>query len=77
MVLKNPWRNTMDEKIMILMIGVLMGIGLGSYFTAIAKPQKQWSELTEREKKIRTWFLSIAAVLLISGIVVLFLYKNN
>lgn len=58
-------------------LGGILGVGLGSYFTAIAKPQKQWSELTEGEKKIRVWFLSIAIVLLISGVVVLFLYKDN
>ncbi len=59
----------------IFIIGALIGIGLGSYFTALAKPQKQWSELTEREKKIRIWFLSTAMILLMGGVVVLFLYN--
>ncbi|MEJ2614383.1 MAG: hypothetical protein P8Z35_05470 [Ignavibacteriaceae bacterium] len=60
----------------IFILGAMIGIGLGSYFTAIAKPQKQWSKLTKGEKKIRIWFLSTAIILLISGVVVLFLFKE-
>lgn len=65
------------DKWIIFILGAIVGIGLGSYFTALAKPQKQWSELTEGEKKIRIWLLSIAIVLLVIGVVVLFLYKND
>lgn len=65
------------DKWIIFILGAIVGIGLGSYFTALAKPQKQWSKLTAGERKIRIWFLSIAIVLLIIGVVVLFLYKND
>lgn len=60
----------------IFILGALIGIGLGSYFTAMAKPQKQWSELTKGEKKIRLWLLSIAMILLFGGVVVLFLFRE-
>jgi len=60
----------------IFILGAIIGIGLGSYFTALSKPQKQWSELTGGEKKIRIWFLSIATILFISGVVVLFLFNE-
>ena len=36
----------------IFILGAIIGIGLGSYFTAMAKPQKQWSELTKNENVI-------------------------
>lgn len=57
----------------LLFLGVIVGIGLGSYFTALAKPQKQWSELTEREKKIRKRIYAVAILLFIIGVVVLLL----
>jgi len=58
----------------LFILGVIVGIGLGSYFTAMARPQKPWSELTEREKKIRIWLFSIGILFLILGVVVLYLY---
>ena len=64
------------DKWIIFMLGAIVGIGLGSYFTVLAKPQKQWSELTEGERKIRIWLLSIAIVLLVIGVVVLFLFRK-
>ena len=66
----------MDKWIIFILSGII-GVGLGSYFTTIAKPQKQWSELTKGERKVRIWLLFIAIVLLISGVVVLFSYKND
>ena len=60
----------------LIILGIMVGIGLGSYFTAIAKPQKPWSELTEKEKKIRLWFFAIAILFLIIGVVVLYLYRK-
>jgi hypothetical protein len=61
----------------IFILGAIVGIGLGSYFTALAKPQKQWSELTEGEKKIRIGFFAVATLLLIIGVVVLFLFQTS
>jgi len=58
----------------LFILGVIVGIGLGSYFTAMARPKKPWSELTEREKKIRIWLFSIGIPFLIFGVVVLYLY---
>ena len=59
---------------MLIILGAIVGIGLGSYFTALARPQKQWSELTEREKKIRIGLFAVATLLFISGVVVFFLF---
>jgi hypothetical protein len=61
----------------IFIIGAIVGIGLGSYFTALAKPQKQWSELTEREKQIRKVLFAVGILLFITGVVVLFLFQNS
>ena len=60
----------------IFIIGAIVGIGLGSYFTALAKPQKQWSELTEREKQIRKILFAVGILLFITGVVVFFLFQN-
>ena len=61
---------------MLIILGAIVGIGLGSYFTALARPQKQWSELTEGEKKTRIGFFAVATLLLIIGVVVFFLFKR-
>jgi len=61
----------------IFLLGAIIGIGLGSYFTALAKPQKQWSELTVKEKKIRKVLFAVGTMLLITGVVVLFLFQNS
>lgn len=58
----------------LFILGAMVGIGLGSYFTAIAKPQKPWSELTRKDKKIRIWLLSVGILSLIVGVVVLYSY---
>jgi len=50
-----------------------IGIGVGSYFTSLAKMHKPWSELTEREKRLRIGLLITGVILLISGIVVFIL----
>jgi accessory gene regulator protein AgrB len=60
----------------ILALGIIIGMSLGSYVTALARPQKQWLELTGKEKKIRMWVITAAVVLLICGVVIGFLnYK--
>ncbi len=61
---------------MLIILGAIVGIGLGSYFTALARPQKQWSELTEGEKKIRIGFFAVGTLLLIIGVVVFFLFNG-
>jgi accessory gene regulator protein AgrB len=57
----------------IFVFGAIIGIGLGSYFTALAKPQKQWAELTEKEKKVRKRIFAVAILLFFIGVVVFFL----
>jgi len=52
-----------------------IGIGVGSYFTSLAKMHRPWSELTEREKRWRIGFTVTGVILLISGIVV-FIVRN-
>ena len=60
----------------IFLLGAIIGIGLGSYFTALAKPQKQWAELTVQEKKIRKVLFAAGTMLFFSGVVVFFLFQN-
>jgi len=59
----------------IFLLGAIVGIGMGSYFTALARPQKQWSELTVKEKQIRKVLFAVGILLFITGVVVLFLFQ--
>lgn len=52
-----------------------VGIGVGSYFTSLAKLNKPWSELTEGEKRLIIGLLIAGVILLLIGIVV-FILKN-
>jgi len=58
---------------MIPLLTFFIGIGVGSYFTSLAKMHKPWSELTEREKRLIIGLLIAGVILLISGIVVFIL----
>lgn len=52
---------------------IIIGIGIGLYFGLISKTQKPWSELTEKEKKMRIAIMFTLAILVIAGVVVSFL----
>ena len=52
------------------MIGVAVGLIAG----LLSVKQKSWSELSEKEKKIRISLIAIAGVLLVAGIVMLLVY---
>ena len=54
-------------------LGIIIGIGIGLYFGLISKTQKPWSELTEKEKKMRIAIMFTLAILVIAGVVVSFL----
>jgi hypothetical protein len=57
-------------------VGFLLGLAVG--FTggiAIARQSKPWSEMTERERRMRTGLIVAGAVALAAGIVTLFLVK--
>jgi len=47
-------------------IGIAIGLGVG-------RRQKPWSELTQKEKRIRIGLIAAGGVLLIAGVVVLLL----
>jgi len=49
---------------------IIIGIGIGLYFGLISKTQKPWSELTEKEKKMRIAIMFTLAILVIAGVVV-------
>lgn len=51
-------------------IGLVIGMAIGF---AAGRKQKPWSELTEREKKIRIGTIAGLAILVVAGIVVFFL----
>ena len=49
-------------------IGIFTGLAIG---LAVGRRQKRWSELTQKEKKIRIGLIAAGVVLLAAGIVVL------
>lgn len=48
-------------------MGIVVGLAIG--FIITRGKQKSWSELTEREKKIRIWLIGAGVVLLAAGVV--------
>jgi uncharacterized membrane-anchored protein YhcB (DUF1043 family) len=57
-------------------IGIVIGIGIGTYFTSLIAKQKPWSGLSEQEKKIRIGLTVTGGILFILGIVTFFLYNK-
>lgn len=51
-----------------------MAIGFSAGFAA-GRKQKPWSELTEKEKKIRIGMIVACAVALVAGVVAFFLVR--
>ena len=49
-------------------IGIFTGLAIG---LAVGRRQKPWSELTQKEKRIRVSIVAAGVVLLAAGIVVL------
>ena len=49
-------------------IGIFTGLAIG---LAVGRRQKRWSELTQKEKKIRIGLVAAGVILLAAGIVVL------
>jgi hypothetical protein len=49
-------------------IGIFTGLAIGF---AVGRRQKPWSELTQKEKRIRIGLIAVAVVLLAAGIVML------
>jgi len=57
-----------------MLLGFIAGIGAGTGIgIAIGKQQKPWSELSEKERKLRIGLIALGAVLLVAGIVAFFL----
>jgi len=54
-----------------LVIGLAIGIALGTK----RKPQKPWSELTEKEKRTRTGIMVTLLAALVAGVVALLLAR--
>jgi hypothetical protein len=50
--------------------GIFIGLIIGILTT---RKQKPWSELTEKEKRIRIWLIGGGVILLAAGIVAAFL----
>jgi len=50
-------------------IGIAVGLGLGM---TMGRKQRPWSELTDREKKVRISIIAAGVVTLVVGLVVLF-----
>ena len=50
--------------------GIAVGLAIGLSFR---RKQKPWSELTEKEKKLRVWLIAAGVILLAAGIVIFFL----
>ena len=52
-------------------IGIFTGLAIG---LAIGRRQKRWSELTQKEKRIRIGLIAAGVVLLAAGIVMLLMW---
>jgi hypothetical protein len=52
-------------------IGIFTGLAIG---LAVGRRQKPWSELTQKEKRIRIGLIVVLAVLLAAGIVMLLMW---
>ena len=50
--------------------GIAVGLTIG---LITGRKQKPWSELTEKEKKLRVWLIAAGVVMLAAGIVTFFL----
>ncbi len=47
--------------------GIIVGLAIG--FIITRGKQKPWSELTEKEKRLRIWLIGIGVALLAAGVV--------
>jgi len=54
--------------------GIAVGLTIG---LVTAGKQKPWSELTEKEKRLRVWLIAVAVVLLAAGIVAFLLISGS
>jgi len=52
-------------------IGIFTGLAIG---LAVGRRQKRWSELTQKEKRIRIGLIAAGVVLLAAGIVMLLIW---
>jgi multidrug transporter EmrE-like cation transporter len=52
-------------------IGIFTGLAIG---LAVVRRQKPWSELTQKEKRIRIGLIAAGVVLLAAGIVMLLIW---
>jgi len=52
-------------------IGIFTGLAIG---LAVGRRQKPWSELTQKEKRIRIGLIAAGVVLLAAGIVMLLMW---
>jgi tetrahydromethanopterin S-methyltransferase subunit F len=50
-----------------LIAGIVIGLAIG--FIITRGKQKPWSELTEKEKRVRIWLIGAGVVLLAAGVV--------
>ena len=61
-----------------IIIGLVIGIGIGiSIGIAMGNKQKPWSEMDDREKKVRIGTITAGCILLIAGIVQFILRINQ
>ena len=52
-------------------IGIATGLAIG---LVSGRKQKPWSEMTDKEKKIRIWLIASGAILVIAGLIALILH---
>ncbi len=52
-------------------IGIFTGLAIG---LAVGRRQKRWSELTQKEKRIRIGLIAAGVILLAAGIVMLLMW---
>jgi hypothetical protein len=50
--------------------GIGVGFAIGLIVGSLTVKQKSWSELTQKERRVRIWSVAAGVILLVAGVVV-------
>ena len=55
--------------------GIGVGFAIGLIVGSLTVKQKSWSELTQKERRVRIWVVAAGVILLVAGVVALLLLE--